>query len=97
MSAELISKEPGNVWCPYYHALVDGKVYYVYERYVYVGSGMVANLPDHCVFYLIDKASYDAENVTRGEYLHRTSNKPWREEESLIIEALRARQNSLPT
>lgn len=89
---DLISKDPGNVWCPYYHVQVDSKTYYVYEWRVISGSGIAANIT-HCVFYLIDKSSYETENVTKGEYLHRTSNKPWHEETSLVIEAIRNRKN----
>lgn len=85
---ELISKEPHNIWCPYYHVQLDGKTYYVYEWRVQSGSGIAANIT-HCVFYLIDKTSYEAEHVTQGEYLHSTSNKPWREETALVIEAIR--------
>ncbi len=92
--SELISKKPGNVRCPYYHVQVDGETYYVYEQYVFVGYGMAANLPDHSMFFLIDQTSYETQNVTRGKFLHRSTNKPWREEAALVIEAIRNPKNS---
>ena len=35
---DLISNDPGNVWCPYYHVQAGSKVYYVYERHVSAGT-----------------------------------------------------------
>ena len=90
MIAELISKDPGNVWCPYYHVLLDDKMYYVYERHVFSGYGIAANLPDHSEFYLIDQAAYEAESVSRGKLLCVTSGKPWHEEMRLVIETIRS-------
>lgn len=90
---DLVSKDPRNAWCPYYHVQVDGRMYYVYERHVFVGYGMAANLPDHSEFYLISQDAYEAETVTQGEYLCRTNGMPWHEETALVIQAIRSRRN----